>query len=609
MPKWNAGEGLVPKKGRGRPRKGERKPVVVGEDESASLREYVLDSILSFKKFASRLLRIQTKTAELVPFCFNSIQDLLEMVVVDLKERGKLIRMVILKARREGVSTWISARFFWKTATNKNRYAWVVTHEPEATDFVFSMHKRFLNHLPEFMKPDEKYNNKKMLEFNNDKGTGLDSAVRVGTAGKEDLGSAQLIHFLHLSEVAKWPRNTAGPLFTSMLQCVPEFEDTEIYIESTAKGIGGEFYTRYWASGLRYVFYLEDGEVKFRVEQNRDADPNNEYVSVFIPWFVFPEYTRPLGDGDGLELTKDEELLRARHGLTMEQVNWRRWCIANKCNGKVDTFNQEYPSTPDDAFLSKSNNVFDVQELFSLSQKAVPCLARYSINKITGVCSYDPKGILEVWQEPLPMRTYVVSGDPAEGLVVGDASSLDVIDVLTGKQVCHLRGTVPPDLFGLYCLFIARRYNDAHIAIERNNHGLTVLQIILDAGYTNIYAETLIEPPHRPRKRYGWLTTKKSKYQIIDNLDRELRENTHGLNSKETIEEMLSFKQFEDGAMEAEEGRNDDRVMSFAIGKYVARLLRKTVVSGVVLHQPGEQVFRSLTARQKAPLITSETWN
>ncbi len=90
-----------------------------------------------------------------------------------------------------------------------------------------------------------------MLEFNTKAGDGLDSAIRVGTAGKSDFGSAQLIHYLHLSEVSKWPTENQSTLLISLLQCVPKEKDTAVVYESTAKGIGGEFYNGFWA--CKYV--------------------------------------------------------------------------------------------------------------------------------------------------------------------------------------------------------------------------------------------------------------------------------------------------------------------------------------------------------------------
>ena len=538
------------------------------EPTPVSLSQILLDSISEFPRYGKEYLKIQTKKGTLVPFSINEVQMLLEDIIKDIRAKGRLIRLVILKARRKGVSTWVSGRFYYKTTTNTNRYAMIVTHEPEATDFVFKMHKRFQEHVPEFLRPAERYNNKKVLEFNDEQGRGLDSAIRVGTAGKEDFGSAQLIHYLHLSELAKFPRHVCSNLLLSLLQCVPETQDSEIIMEATAKGVGGEFYDRYWSSRYKYVMFLKDGKATFREEINEQASIENDYTSIFIPWFVFDEYQMDIRAN--FVRTMEEEDLVTRFGITDRQLQWRRWYISNKCNNDVNLFNQEYPATDLEAFLSSSDNVFDLYKLDALKIAAPSPIAKYSVQLVTGNILTDPKGQFHVWEEPRAGLKYVIACDVAEGLEHGDFSNLDVVNVLTGKQVAQWHGHIDPDQYGFVIACIGMRYNKAQVAIERNNHGLATIESLMGLNYSNVYAETIIEPPHRPRKRFGWLTTKKSKPMIIDHLISELRDGIHGINCRETFEEMMCFKKFEDGDMGAEIKKYDDRVISIAIARYLA---------------------------------------
>lgn len=562
------------------------------EPESAprnvKISEYLHELVNNFHLYAEGALKIQTKAGQLVPMRMNSVQRLMEQVIRDIRMKERLVRLVILKARREGISTWTSGRFYWKTTTNRNRYSMIITHEPEATDFIFKMHKRFQQHIPEWLRPAERYNNKKMLEFNTEAGDGLDSAIRVGTAGKEDFGSSQLIHYLHLSELAKYPRHTVTGLLTAILQCVPPLPDTEVIMESTAKGVGGEFYDRFWNCRYRYEFFIDDaGAVQWREVVNENAPEDSEYTGVFIPWFVFEEYRKPAPEG--MVLTDEEKLLQKQHNLTREHLAWRRWCIANNCNDDVDVFNQEYPDTPMNAFLSKADNVFNPAIVLEKIKDAKNPIATYQCQVVTGnflAVPFNEKkkdGVLQVWNEPSPGKAYLISGDVAEGVSMGDFSSLDILEVTTGRQVAHWRGHIPPDQLGMLAVAAAKRYNMAMIAIERNNHGLAALQKIQDLGYTNVYFELIAEhPPARPRKRLGWYTTKANKPLIIDMLAAEIRERIDLIQCKETLQEMLVFKQFEDGTLGAEVGHNDDRVMSIAIGKYLrtkSPLLRKRSVA------------------------------
>ncbi len=529
----------------------------------------------SFPPYARNCLKLQNVKGQLVPFELNEIQRIVHFIINDNKKYNKLTRVVILKARRFGISTYTGGRFFWKTSMNKNRYAMIVAHEPQATDFLFKMQKRFYNNLPVEFKPETRYNNKTMVEFNNEKNTGLDSTISVGTAGKADFGSAQTIHYLHLSELSKYPKATTSSLLLSLLQTVPDEPGTEIIIESTAKGIGGEFYNRYRNSRFYYEIYLDkDYKARARRRERENTSKENNYISIFIPWFAFSEYEMDVPDD--FVPTKEELELKKRYNLTDRKLQWRRYAIVNKCDNNIENFHQEYPSNEVECFVSSGNSPFDVEKLMKLKENAPKPIAKYKCNLTTQQFFSDKDGSFWVWKEPMSKR-YLVSADVAEGLELGDYSSADVIDLLTGEQVAHWHGHIAADMFGILLVSIAMRYNDAMIVPERNNMGVVVINKIMDMGYKNIYVETVIEPPAKPRKRYGWVTSKKTKYPIIDNLASEVRDNTHGINCEYTLAEMITFKQNEDGTLGAEVGEYDDRVMSVAIGKYVRTRLPMTI--------------------------------
>ncbi|MBF0405674.1 MAG: hypothetical protein HQL00_17150, partial [Nitrospirae bacterium] len=305
--------------------------------------------------FASRCLYIQTTTGKRVPLRLNEIQLLLDGIIADIKGAGRLVRLIILKARREGVSTWAAGRLYWHCTTQSNRHAALITHEPDATAAVFGMIRRMYSYHPEVVKPVTRYNSMRMLDFNYPSGRGgLDSSIVVGTADKPDFGSGQLLHYLHLSEVAKWPVGKARSVLTSVLQTVPKESsvDTEVILESTAKGLGGEFYDYYIMSRYKYEIYIDSGKPKFRCCIDYKADPDNQYSSVFIPWFAFDKYRIDSHNLDTADLTDDERAIMQTHNLDLSHIAWRRKCISNDCKGSIDTFHQEYPSNDVEAFLT-----------------------------------------------------------------------------------------------------------------------------------------------------------------------------------------------------------------------------------------------------------------
>jgi hypothetical protein len=150
----------------------------------------------------------------------------------------------------------------------------------------------------------------------------LDSGYSVGTAGTKAAGRSRTLQLFHGSEVAFWPN--AASHFAGVLQAVPDLPETEIILESTANGIGGEFHER-WQMAEAGI---------------------GDYQAIFVPWFWSEEYARPV-DADFI-LDDDEEEYAALHGLSMEQMAWRRAKIHELKDPML--FRQEYPSTAAEAF-------------------------------------------------------------------------------------------------------------------------------------------------------------------------------------------------------------------------------------------------------------------
>lgn len=394
------------------------------------------------------------------------------------------------------------------------------------------------------------------------------------------------------SEVSKWPVETQESLLTSVLQCVPDDEDTEIVFESTAKGVGGQFHSRFWACRYRLWVSRLDAETGHPViteTLNSNAEAENEYTAIFLPWFVFPEYLAPVPAT--FKLTPDEQAIKERYNLHDGQMFWRRLTIANKCDGSEEKFFQEYPANPEEAFLSTGRPVFDNIKLEALKAAAPKPVATYEYEfDTTGGGSFveRPLGRFRVWEQPRDGETYVVGADVAEGLLHGDYSYATVVNHRTGVQVAEWHGKLDPDLLAKVLAAIGYKYHTALLAPERNNHGLIVvthLQGELKYPSSRIYVEHIPEPPGKPRPRYGWQTSNATRPLIIDNLVREVREGTHLIRSADVFAEMQFFKVQDNGRQEADPGQHDDRVMGTAIAKHV-RLVTRTPVAPPQTRKP-----------------------
>ena len=541
--------------------------------------------VSSFDDYARDLLRIQTKKSFLIPFVRNEVQKIKARIKKDIRSRGLLMRLIILKARQFGMSTDELMEMFHEAATKELRNNLVVTHRPDSTSYLFDVVKRAHEHIPERKwKPELKKSNARELIFKD-----VDSAIRVGTAGEDNIGSATVVHRCLLSELAKYPRNAIDGILTSLFQAIPKTMESELVIESTAQGVGGEFHTMYWAARYHYRVFLRKGKPDFEMTINYSAPEDSQYSAVFFPWFVHDEYQ--MDPPPDFKRTKDnhpmfgnETALVEDDGVTNRQLAWRRHTIVNECRKSLATFNQEFPHTPESAFLSSGRIAFDPAERVEARRRACkPPMAHYRCQLTSGQWIAtkpdmgNTDGLLQVWEEPIPGRPYIVSGDVAEGDVYGDFDSSSVIDQITGVQVAHWHGKMPPDQFGMLLDAIGKRYNYAWMAPERNNHGYTTITKLVDLSYPNIIPQFKPEPGEKPKQHYGWWTgTSRSagKTQMIDELAAFFRENPTAINCAETLSEMLTFKVNDDGTMGAEEGHYDDRVMDLAIGISVKKFLK-----------------------------------
>lgn len=495
--------------------------------------------LTDFLYYAAHCLKIKTKLATTEPLALNQAQRYVhEQIDAQLAATGK-VRALVLKGRQQGVSTYVQGRYYWRTSQCKGLRAFILTHEQEATNNLFAMACRYHDLAPDAVKPAIDASNAKELLF-----SGLDSGYKVGTAGSKGVGRSSTIHLFHGSEVAFWPH--AKTHLAGVLQAVPDAPGTEVILESTANGVGGVFYDL-WQQAER-------GE--------------GEYQSIFVPWFWQAEYTKPLLAG--FEPSEKELQLVRAYGLSNGQLMWRRTKIA-ELNGET-LFKQEYPCTAKEAFIFSGRTVFDQTALQVAKLECYKQKYRADIDSGGKIVKRDD-GRLSVWVDPVAGRKYVIGGDVAEGLEHGDYSCSDVLDAVTGRQVAQWHGHIDPDRFGDVNVNLGKRYNNALLGIERNNHGLTTITRIKDLGYKNIYAQEALDNMYEEGDtgKAGWLTTSKSKPKIIDALAAELRDEDHGICCKETIQEMGSYIIHDDGSLGAQLGSYDDRVMARAIAGEMLR--------------------------------------
>lgn len=278
--------------------------------------------------FAKNCLFIKTKNSEIKPFILNPTQIKVHNFIEEKKRLGKN-KIVVLKARQFGISTYTEARLFHKTIMNKATNSFIMADSVSSSNNIFEMTKRFFDCLPEGMpKPELKKSNEKAIVFDE-----IDSSFRIGTAGNKNVGRSMTINYLHCSEVGFW--DNANEIIAGLFQTIPTNGNSEIILESTANGVGNYFYD-ICCEGL---------------------NEKSDFATLFIPWFENPEYSTIIEDKE-FKLTDEEKELKELYNLTNEQIYWRRKKINTDFKGREFLFKQEYPATFNEAFISNQNCLF-----------------------------------------------------------------------------------------------------------------------------------------------------------------------------------------------------------------------------------------------------------
>lgn len=501
---------------------------------------------------------IVNKERRTVPFFLNEVQaDFIKKI----EEYGTKKPYFILKGRQQGFTTLITAIQLSYAIVRKNFAGFTIADRDDNVKAIFlDKAKQMYNNLPLRLKPNEKFNSVNEMYFDK-----LNSSWRIASASS-NIGRSRTLSFIHYSEVAFF-RCPLADLQKSIQESA--IKDALCIYETTANGFNDA--KALWDS--------------------------NACHNLFYQWWKTPEYSSDEED----YLTLQDEFLKARLstfedlGLTKEQRIW----YAKKYSSYIDksSIKQEYPCSPEEAFVTTGNSIFDKEAInnylanfnikeqrgyFEYDKKITPVYydsknissVIYSIENIRFINS--PTGYISITESPfsekrdgkLLKKPYVIGADTAgTGL---DYFAAKVIDNSNGKCVATLRKQrFDEDLFAeqLYCL--GKYYNNALIGIE-SNFSKHPIRHLCTLGYDNQYvSKRLTTLFDESEKQYGFITSSASKPIIIANLVSIMRENIRLETDKETLKEMLTFTKRDDGKLCASGGAHDDLVMASAIAHFI----------------------------------------
>lgn len=524
--------------------------------------------LLNAKDYIQTFLKIRTKDGSVIPFELNKPQQRLYDAIKTQWSAGEPVRIIVLKARQMGFSTLTEGIIFFLTATKRFVESMIVAHKDDSTANLFRMSKRFYDYLPGPIKPMLRASNAQELVFDKPAKAkadvkGLGSRIRCATAGGQGVGRSYTLSCLHLSEFAFWPGDKRET-FTGLVQAVPDKPGTLIVIESTANGY--DEFKSMWDQA---------------VQAQRDG--TDGFTPIFFAWFEMEEYRRtPL---PGFERTQEEEELAKTFGLDDEQLAWRRWCIATQCGGDINLFHQEYPSTPDEAFIATGTCVFDKQALVLRREQVRNEVfergrflaydqmgTRYDPEKSIGSISkfewkQDESGPIRIRKAPEQGVPYVIGGDTAG--TGSDSFVGQVLDNRTGEQVAVLQHKLGEREYAVQMYCMAMYYNEALIGIETNYSTYPQMKLE-ELGYRNFYVRQKMDTyTGKLVDAFGFETNASTRPVVIDNLKDVAKYSLELICDYETLGEMLTFIYNEKYRPEAEQGEHDDLVMALAIAHFI----------------------------------------
>ena len=293
---------------------------------------------VDFPYFCEAWLRIRLKNGQVVPFTLNEAQRRLWAVVQRQRAERGMVRLIVLKARQLGISTFAVALIYWMAMVRKDGLnVYSLAQEDDIAKNFNAMVQRFVDHEPHPFRRQLRASEHKQVW---DNGT----VWEYGTASTPTGGRGATRQAIHFSEIAFWKHAAAHT--TGSLQGLGDEPGTVAIYESTARGPVGVWHELWRAA--------KAGE--------EDLEP------VFLPWFIMPEYARP-HEADAFVAetlapnnhVASEHEYQSLHGLTNAQMAWRRWKTREFTNRGLDgplEFQMEYPSTPEEAFATTGINSF-----------------------------------------------------------------------------------------------------------------------------------------------------------------------------------------------------------------------------------------------------------
>tara|TARA_R110000823_G_scaffold96954_4_gene210950 strand:- start:1828 stop:3495 length:1668 start_codon:yes stop_codon:yes gene_type:complete len=207
-------------------------------------------------------------------------------------------------------------------------------------------------------------------------------------------------------------------------------------------------------------------------------------------------------------------------GLTFDNLAFRRFMLEmdSELRRSPELFNVFYPFDDISCWITASNN-------------AIP---PHALKKHLDADLTKWEGPYMEYEQPEPDAYYVMGVDPS-GHAARDHASFQVLKVWDGEwtQVASFADHIDPLAFSRKLEEVGRKYNKAKIVVESNGVGQSVIALLREWEYSNMYYEKKRKP--------GFTTTSKSidmtlGYMVDALLDELI------LNDEDTLEQLQSYR-------------------------------------------------------------------
>ena len=498
---------------------------------------------------------IVDKDRHTVPFFLNDVQkefiNILNRNIADFK-RGKKnsLKFLILKGRQQGFTSVVTAYQLACTISQRNFTGMTIADNSENSFSIFEDKAKYpYSNLPDTLKPTEKFNNRMELNFEK-----LNSKWRIATAGNKEVGRSKTINFFHASESAFF--ESIDNILTGLGQALTK--DSIVVLESTANGFN-EF-EKIWSEA-------EKGD--------------NNFIPLFFEWWRTPEYFS-IFESEDIKISFLNSIenqnswiyerlyfLKNVHKLNDEQLYW----YFNKFKDIKNKIKQEYPCSPQEAFLTSGKCIFDVEALMQRKEQIKREQIHFDRGNLKLVYEEkeekvifvpDVNGYIKIYNHPKTSNPYCIGADVAEGKENGDYDAAQVIDNLTLRQVAVWHGKLDVDNYATELYKLGIYYNAALLAPEKNFNPGTIINLE-KMCYPKLYIrQKLTDFNKNILQEFGWHTNRITRPIIIADLVEYIRDYLFLIVDIETIEELITFVNL-DGKPQALPGKNDDLVLSLAI--------------------------------------------